>query len=179
MRSAPWTSVTREPKRAKICAKLEPDRPAADDEQRLGELGQLERGDVVDPVDVADALDRRDRGARARRDQDPLGTELLVADAYGTGRAQLGLTPERVEPCVPEVLRPLRIALLERVLARLDPREVERGRPDVDAQLLASRSMSWKSSATTRYAFVGLQATFGQLPPQRVLSTSATLASHC
>ena len=36
--------------------------------------------------------------------------------------------------------------------------------------------MSCISSATTRYAFVGLHATFGQLPPQRVLSTSATLA---
>ncbi len=37
---------------------LEPDRPGADDEQRLRDLLELERTDVVDPVDVLDARER-------------------------------------------------------------------------------------------------------------------------
>jgi hypothetical protein len=40
-----------------------------------------------------------------------------------------------------------------------------------------TRRSRW-SSAATRYAFVGLQATFGQDPPQRVLSISATFAPY-
>ena len=39
--------------------------------------------DVVDPLDVLDARNRRNRGAAARRDQDPVAAQLLVADADG------------------------------------------------------------------------------------------------
>ena len=39
-----------------------------------------------------------------------------------------------------------------------------------------SSLMSCASSAATRYAFVGVHATFGQLPPQRSFSTRATRA---
>ena len=61
---------------------LQADGPAADDEQGLRQLGQLEGRDVVDPVDLADALDRRDGGPRSGRDQDPVRRQLLVADAH-------------------------------------------------------------------------------------------------
>ena len=54
---------------------LEADRPAAYYEQRLGQLGELQRGDVVDPADLVEALDRRDGGPRAGGDQDPFGGE--------------------------------------------------------------------------------------------------------
>ena len=52
---------------------LEPDRPRADDEQRLGHVVELERADVVEPVDVLDARDRRDGRAAAGGDEDPVG----------------------------------------------------------------------------------------------------------
>src|ERR671935_2944149 len=42
----------------------------------------------------------------------------------------------------------------------------------------ASCSMSCTSSAAVRYAFVGLQATFGHEPPQRSRSISATFAPY-
>ena len=114
---------------------LEPDGPAANDEQRLRELGQLERGDVVDPVDVVDALDRRHRGPRAGRDQDSVGAQLLITDTDGVRREQLGLALIGVEPRVLEVRHPLRVALLERVLPRLDPSEVETRGADIDSEL--------------------------------------------
>ena len=61
IRSAPWTIVTREPNRPKGLAELEPDRAAAEDEQRLGQLRELERRDMVDPVDLVDPVDGRRR----------------------------------------------------------------------------------------------------------------------
>jgi len=90
---------------------------------------------VVDPIDVVDAFDRRHRCARTGRDQDPVCTQLVVADTDGARPEQLGLLLERVEPGVLEVLQPLRVTLLERVLARLDPCEVEAGGADVDSEL--------------------------------------------
>src|SRR5262249_49919255 len=42
----------------------------------------------------------------------------------------------------------------------------------------ASALMSCRSSAAATYAFVGAQATFGQLPPQRPRSTTATDAPY-
>ena len=46
---------------------LEADRAAADDEQRLGYLLELERGDVVDPIDLVDARNARAPPCASRR----------------------------------------------------------------------------------------------------------------
>ena len=114
-------------------AELEPDGPAADDEQRLGQLGQLERRHVVDPVDVVDALDRRDRSPRAGGDQDPLGRQLLVVHPHGVCGDELGLAVVGVVALLAELLHPFLLWLLQRVLARLDAGEVDAGGTDVDA----------------------------------------------
>src|SRR5262245_25567072 len=90
---------------------------------------------MVDPVDLVDAFDRWDSGARAGRDQNPLCTELLVADPDRARAEELRLALMCVEPGALEVLDPLRVALLERVLARLHPCEVRRRRPYVDPEL--------------------------------------------
>ena len=63
MRSGDWTSVTREPNRAKIWANSRPTGPAPTTSSDSGSSVRLERGDVVDPVDLLDPFDRWDGGA--------------------------------------------------------------------------------------------------------------------
>jgi hypothetical protein len=90
---------------------------------------------VVDPVDLADALDRRNRRPRAGREQDPVRSQLLFADTHRVRLDELRLALVRVEVRRLEILDPLRLGLLDRVLARLDPLHVDERGADVDPEL--------------------------------------------
>src|ERR671924_252110 len=120
-------------------AELEADRARADDEQRRRQVGELECAHVVEPVDVLDPLDRRDGGARAGGDEHAPGRQLVIAppERLRNGEARRALV--RVEAGRTKVLDPLRLRLAQRVLARLDPGEVDRRGADVDADPLGER----------------------------------------
>ena len=118
---------------------LEADGPAADDQQRLGELGQLERRDVVEPAGLVQALDRRHSRARPGRDQDALGRQ---PSPVHLDRLRVDERARPVEGRVARAVQPLHPGLAgddQRVLPRLHLRQIGAGRPDLDAERLCQR----------------------------------------
>ena len=113
---------------------LEPDGAAADDQQRLRQLGQLERRHVVEPRNVVDAVDGRDGGPRARCHEDPLGGENTAVDANALGVLERSDSVDDLVAGVGQASSPLILRRDDRVLARLDPREIGPSGPDVDAE---------------------------------------------
>ena len=176
-RSAPCTIVTFEPKREKICASSRPTGPPPTTSIDSGSsVSSSAETWSSQPVSSSPSI-----GGTAVRD--PVATRTRSAfSCVPFTWIVCGSTNEPVPskvawpaPCsrsiqvsaetISESFRAFTFARL----VRAGPTSMPSGS--------ASVSMSWASSAATRYAFVGLQATLGQLPPQRVFSISATRAS--
>ena len=140
IRGAVCTIVTREPKRANTCANSSPTGAAAEDDQRLGQLLEVECADVVDPVELVEARNGRDRGARAGRDQDPLGRQLHVADADRPRVDERRRSLEGLVALVAQVGDPAFLRLLQRLLPRVDRAEVRARGGRVEAELRTERA---------------------------------------
>ena len=114
---------------------LEPDRAAAEHEQRLRQLGQLERLDVVDPGNLVQAVDGRNGGARAGRDEDPVARELALPHAHRSGIGEARLAVDHLVARVDEALPPGLLGADEPVRALLQLRQVEARRAGLDAEV--------------------------------------------
>ena len=115
---------------------LQPDGARADYEQRLRDALELQCRDMVDPADVLDSGDRGHGRAAARRDQDPVGAQLAVADADGllVDEGRLALD-DRV--LLAQHLLPALLVAADRVLPRARTREVELGLRHADTAILS------------------------------------------
>ena len=96
MRSAPWTTVTREPNRAKIWANSSPTGPAPTTSSDSGTSVSSSAVTWSSQSTPLDPADRRHRRPRAGGDQDPVRSELGVADTARVRASRKLASPRKV-----------------------------------------------------------------------------------
>src|SRR5262249_31791869 len=101
--------------------------------------GEPKGADVGEPAERVDPLDGRARRARTGRDQDLAAAHLPAAGARVGGGDEPRRSLEGVEAGGPEVLDPLLLRLLQRLLPRADAGQVDRRRHDLYPALVCER----------------------------------------
>ena len=156
---------------------LQPDRAAAEHEQRLRQLLDLDRL-VVGPVRrVGQPVDRRDRRAGAGAEHDPVpGLEHLVADADPAGPVEPAAAPHEPAALAGEPVHRHRVVpgvggLLADPLRHRRP---VRAGPAPSPASSSTRRASASAFAARIIILLGTQPQYGHSPPTR----SRSIADH-
>ena len=173
----PWfTIVTREPKRAKICANSRPTGPAP---TTSSDSGICSSSSAL-TWSIQSTSSMPGTGGTAVREPAAIRMRSAVSSRSPTRTvSRPRTTPRRGRPrnrrLVSTSTQLSCVRRSESFHARTRARSTSAGPQRTPIQSLSSLTL-YASSAATRYAFVGRHATFGQLPPQRTRSMSATRA---
>ena len=135
MRSGDWTIVTREPNRAKICANSRPTGPApttsSDSGSSVSSSAETWSTQSISSMpSIGGTAVREPVATRMRSAVSSCSPTLTVCASTSAASPSCVSKPGRAQ-----ILDPFRLRLLQRVLPLLDPGQVDRRRPDLDAEL--------------------------------------------
>ena len=132
-----FTIVTREPKRAKICANSRPTGPAPTTSSDSGICSSSSA--LMWSIQSTSSMPGT--GGTAVREpaaiEDALGRQLALADAHRPRVSERRLAGDELVPGVRQHVDPALLRAAKRVLPRADAREVDLGRPAANAHPIA------------------------------------------